>query len=404
MEYKKTIIVSELLTYISALTEEMQRKKYSEYEIRTMNQIWKELLLYAETNQDAIFDENYRQSFLKNQYSEELEVRDSMYRITRAMNMLSDYIQFHVIFRQYSTLKTLFVKGHIEIFTLFLKEESRRGLSEGTLKVQRSRLLRLHDFLVDTGAESFAEVTQEQINIYIISLARFSSTYISESLRILRRLSDYAYQNGYCKKSFANSIPHVKNLRQQKLPSTFTENEINLILNSVDRANPIGKRNYAIFLTAARLGLRSGDLCALKFTDINWDTKIISFTQQKTKKFLSLPLPDDVGWAVIDYLKNGRPESDSNTIFISHRTPYGALETISNIIPKQMRIAGIKTLPNKRTGMHAFRHGLATSMLEKGIPLPIISQTLGHADISSTEIYLRISLKQLSLCALEVDL
>ena len=404
MEYKKTIIVSELSTYISALKEEMQRKKYSDYEIRSMNQIWKELLLYIETNQDAVFDENYRQNFLQNHYSEALEIRDSMYRITRAMNLLLDYIHFHVIFRQYNTQKTLFMKGYIEIFTLFLKEESRRGLAEGTLKVYRSRLLRLHDFLIDTGAESFKEVTQEQINIYIISLARFSSTCVSESLRMIRRLSDYAYQNGYCKKSFANSIPHVKNLRQQKLPSTFTENEINLIINSVDRANPIGKRNYAIFLIAARLGLRSGDICTLKFTDINWDTKTISFTQQKTRRFLSLPLPDDVGWAVIDYLKNGRPESDSNTIFISHRTPYSSLETISNIIPMQMRSAGIKAPLNRRIGMHAFRHGLATLMLEKDIPLPIISQTLGHADINSTEVYLRISLKQLSKCGLKVDL
>ncbi len=403
MEYKK-IFVSELSTHISALKEEMQRKKYSDYEIYIMNQVWNQLLLYAKTDPTAVFDENYRQHFLNDKYPEKLEMQDSMYHITRAMNMLSDYIQFHVIFTQHSTSKTAFSKGYSEIFTLFLKEETQKGISENTLKVYRSRLLRLQDFLLDTGSESFMNVTQEQFNTYILSLARFSTTYVSESLRMLRRLLDYAYRNGYCNCPLSNSIPHVKNLRQQKLPSTFTNEEINAILKSVDRENPVGKRNYAIFLTAARLGIRSSDICALEFSNINWDTKTISFSQQKTKKFLSLPLPDDVGWAIIDYLKNGRPETDIDNIFISHRPPYGKLDAISNIISRQMRCAGIKSPANKRIGMHAFRHGLATSMLEKGVPLTTISQTLGHADINSTEVYLRINLKQLSKCGLEVDL
>lgn len=91
-------------------------------------------------------------------------------------------------------------------------------------------------------------------------------------------------------------------------------------------------------------------------------------------------------------------------IFVSHMYPYGELHSLGNVIPRQMRTAGINTPANKRTGMHAFRHGLATRMLENDVSLPVISQTLGHADISSTEVYLRISIKQLALCGLEVDL
>ena len=117
-----------------------------------------------------------------------------------------------------------------------------------------------------------------------------------------------------------------------------------------------------------------------------------------------MPLPDDVGWAIIDYLKNGRPQTDSKNIFVSHNYPYMQLSSIFKIVPAQMRKAGIKSPNGRRIGMHAFRHGLATHMLEKNIPLPVISQTLGHADIKSTEVYLRISIAQLSQCALEVDI
>ena len=208
----------------------------------------------------------------------------------------------------------------------------------------------------------------------------------------------------YKRQKLYECIPHVKNLRQQKIPSTFTTNEIEQILNSVDRSNPIGKRNYAIFLIAARLGIRSSDIQALTFSNIDWDKNVIFFTQHKTGRSLLLPMPNDVGWAIIDYLKNGRPETNAKNIFVSHNYPYEEFLSIKSIIPRQMRCAGIKTPANKRIGMHAFRHGLATRMLEKDVPLPVISQTLGHADISSTEVYLRISMKQLSKCGLEVEL
>ena len=191
------------------------------------------------------------------------------------------------------------------------------------------RLMRFHDYLIDTGAENFRSVTNEQINNYVLSLARYSTTYVSEVLRMLRRLSDYAYQNKHCGRSFATGIPHVKNLRQQKLPSTFTDDEIQKVLQSIDRSNPIGKRNYAIFLVAARLGLRSSAIMALEFSNIDWDNRSISIVQQKTRHSLTLPLPDDVGWAVIDYLKHGRPVSDVNTVFISHLPPYHRLNTLT---------------------------------------------------------------------------
>lgn len=109
--------------------------------------------------------------------------------------------------------------------------------------------------------------------------------------------------------------PLLKTAASQKLPAVFSEDEVEKILSSFDRENPMGKRNYAIFLLAARMGLRSCDIKALEFSFINWTEKTISFTQKKTKKYLTLPLTDDVGWAVIDYLKNGRPVSDSKYVF-----------------------------------------------------------------------------------------
>ena len=98
----------------------------------------------------------------------------------------------------------------------------------------------------------------------------------------------WAFDNQYIDAQLEEFIPHVKNLRQQKIPSTFTISEIEQILNSVDRANPIGKRNYAIFIMAARLGMRSSDIRTLTFSNIDWDTKVISFSQKKTGRSLNV--------------------------------------------------------------------------------------------------------------------
>lgn len=404
MEGTKKVFTSELQTYISELKEVMYQKGYSNCQIQTYSKIWNNMQTYAKSQPNQEFTENFRQQFLQDVYAESLENRDSMYRITRATNMLSDFTQFHVIFRQYCTSKTIFSEELKDIFVGFLEEESHRHFTEKTMKSLRIRLLRFHDYLYDIGIRDFRSVSGKTINLYILSLARFSTTYVSETLREIRRMLKWAFDNQYIDIQLAKYVPHVKNIRQQKIPSTFTAAEIDQILSSVDRANPIGKRNYAIFLIAAKLGIRSSDIRSLTFSNIDWDKKMISFSQKKTGRSLVLPMPDDVGWAIIDYLKNGRPETNVKNIFVSHQYPYGELSTIGNIVPRQMRSAGIKTPANRRTGMHAFRHGLATRMLENDVPLPIIAQTLGHADISSTEVYLRISLKQLSKCGLEVDL
>ncbi len=404
MEVKTTVSTAELLPLISALKLEMQKKGYSPLSIRGLENVWDALLHYASTVPETSFDENFREGFLHTEYGFRMDLEYTMYRASRALELLKNYIDFGVVNGIPKKQRQEFADGYSSLITDFADGEARRGLAEGSMKSLWSRLYRLHIFFLDKGADTFSMVTHDMINDFIKYLAPYSTTYVSENLRMLRRLCLYAYQNGYHTEDLSGCIPFVKNIRQQRLPAVFTEDEIEKILSSFDRENPMGKRNYAIFLLAARMGLRSCDIKALEFSFINWTEKTLAFTQKKTKKYLTLPLPDDVGWAIIDYLKNGRPISDSKYVFIQHKPPYGQYTDLRNVLVKQMRKAGIETPANKRIGMHCFRHSLATTMLENGVPLPVISQTLGHADIASTEVYLRINISQLRLCALEVEL
>lgn len=404
MEVKTTVSTAELLPLISALKLEMQKKGYSPLSIRGLENVWDALLHYASTIPETAFDEIFREGFLQAEYGFRMDLEYIMYRASRALELLKNYIDFGVVTGVPKKQRQEFSNGYRSLITAFADKEARRGLAEGSMKSLWSRLYRLHLFFLDKGADTFSMVTRDMINDFIKYLAPYSTTYVSENLRMLRRLCLYAYQNDYHAEDLSGCIPFVKNIRQQRLPAVFTEDEIEKILSSFDRENPMGKRNYAIFLLAARMGLRSCDIKALEFSFINWTEKTLAFTQKKTKKYLTLPLPDDVGWAIIDYLKNGRPISDSKYVFIQHKPPYGQYTDLRNVLVKQMRKAGIETPANKRIGMHCFRHSLATTMLENGVSLPVISQTLGHADIASTEVYLRINVSQLKLCALEVEL
>lgn len=404
MEVKTTVSTAELLPPISALKIEMQKKGYSPLTMRGLENVWDALLRYASTVPATSFDEKFREEFLRAEYGFHMDLEYTMYRVSRALELLKNYIEFGVVTGFSKKGLHEFINGYRPLMTAFADGEARRGLAEGSMKSLWSRLYRLHLFFIDKGADTFDTVTRDMINDFIKYLAPYSTTYVSENLRMLRRLCLYAFQNNYHSEDLSGCVPFVKNSRQQRLPAVFTEDETAKILSSFDRENPMGKRNYAIFLLAARMGLRSCDIKALEFGFINWTEKTVSFTQKKTKKYLTLPLPDDVGWAIIDYLKNGRPVSDSKYVFIQHTPPYGQYKDLRNVLVKQMRKAGIETPANKRIGMHCFRHSLATAMLENGVPLPVISQTLGHADIASTEVYLRINISQLRLCALEVEL
>lgn len=399
------ILTTELKKHVAALDAKLLESDYSQASMRKFRNGWNVLLKYAEANREQVFDAEYCKKFVLEYYGGCPENKHAAHRATRPLALLLDFIAFGTVFKSKQYTGQDFAPNFSKLFNDFLAIQEQRGLAVNTIKSIRSRLHRLEHYLLDIGIEHFNDVTLDVINKYIESLAGLSSSTASISVRELGRLSDYALETGNHTRSFSNAIPHVRNIRRQRIPHTFTPEETRKLLETVDRSNPVGRRDYAMLLIASRLGLRVGDIRLLSFSSIDWSKKTISIVQQKTGKFLELPLTDDVGWAIIDYLKHGRPICDSKTIFVNHMIPFDVMSPSTvNLVAKYMRKAGIKTPPNKMCGMHTLRHSLASEMLEQKIPLPTISSVLGHADIHSTESYLRIDIKNLRQCALGVDI
>lgn len=171
-------------------------------------------------------------------------------------------------------------------------------------------------------------------------------------------------------------------------------------------ATPKGKRDYAILLLVVRLGLRVSDIRGLKLSSLNWNRKMISLIMQKTKQPLELPLLDDIGWAIIDYLKNGRPQTKSDRVFVRHRAPFdsfGENESFYRELHRYLVVAKLDIPLDVHCGLHSLRSTLARNMLEAKASLPVISEVLGHKSIHTTSIYLKIDLNGLRKCALNPE-
>ena len=161
--------------------------------------------------------------------------------------------------------------------------------------------------------------------------------------------------------------------------------------------------SYAMLLLASRLGLRASDIANLQFSDIDWDKNMITLTMQKTKKVIELPLLADVGNAIIDYLRHGRPKSDSQNVFLSGNAPYVAATkgVVCAAINEIILRSGVDT-SGKHHGPHSLRHSLASAMLNGGSMMPVISESLGHRSTQTTLAYLKIDIRSLQKCALPV--
>lgn len=208
------------------------------------------------------------------------------------------------------------------------------------------------------------------------------------------------------KTDLAASLPHVRTLRNSFIPHAWKTNDVKKLLASIDRDSAKGKRDYAILLMVTRLGLRASDIRNMRLSNLNWNRKTISLSIQKTGRAQELPLLEDIGWAIIDYLKNGRPQTVCDRLFVRHRAPFdsfGENESFYRELHRYMQVADINPPTGVRCGLHSLRSTLAKNMLEAKNPLPVISEVLGHTNINTTSIYLKIDLEGLRKCALDPE-
>ena len=284
-----------------------------------------------------------------------------------------------------------------------------RGNAEATVATKDKAASRLLAYLQDVGVDDLAALGVRDVSGFFLrqrglglgrkTIASMRSC-VADFLRFLAA-------TGRTPCGLAERMPPHRHVRHESEPHLWTVDEIRRVLAVIDRRSACGKRDYAMILTTARIGLRISDLRQLELGDLDWRSKTITIVQEKTGRPLSLPLLDDVGWAIIDYVRDGRPETACRKVFVKHRHPFDAFGCASSIACRLSRHAARAEIvfgPGEVCGMHSLRGALAVAMIGNATPIPVVSAVLGHASSDTTQsYYLRFDIDRLRCCALDVE-
>jgi integrase/recombinase XerD len=215
----------------------------------------------------------------------------------------------------------------------------------------------------------------------------------------LRSFLRYARFRGEVTLDLGAAVPVVANWSMPSIPRAIAADQVRKLLASIDRRTAVGRRDYAILLLLARLGLRSGEVVFLELDDIDWNAGQLR-VRGKSGQRSELPLSAEVGKAIAAYLRRGRPDCDSRRVFLRAKAPYRGFRCssgIGSIVRHSLQRAGVDS---PTYGAHQFRHGLATEMLRQGASLGEIGEVLGHHHPDTTKIYTKVDIKSLRTLAL----
>jgi len=292
-----------------------------------------------------------------------------------------------------------------KFMTEYIVDRCSQRYSPQTLYMYRLYLSNFLNYLVQNNIRSIKDVNELHLLMYFKSFKPQKQATASRTIVVISGFFSFLYKQQILETDYSRIIPKNGYKQQAKLPSTYATDEITKLIDSIGRACATGKRNYAIILLAAKLGLRASDIANLQFGNIDWTLSTIKLSQYKTGRPLELPLLPEVGNAIIDYLKYGRPKSNRPYVFLLAVAPYKELlpTSIYTIVKQAFSSTDINTLHKKR-GPHALRHSLAGRLLENKTTLPVISEVLGHENTETTRYYLRVDLQSLRHCTLDVPI
>ncbi len=216
----------------------------------------------------------------------------------------------------------------------------------------------------------------------------------------LRGFCRFCLQRGYVHRDLTPAIPSLVRHRLSRIPHGISEEQTRKALCGIQREAPLGKRDYAIMQMLYTYGIRARQICLLRLDDIQWSAAQIRFHALKGGKTVIVPVTDEVGDSLLDYLQGGRAPSSRPEVFLTVRPPGHPMTStaISTLVSRRLQSADVPLSPH---GAGVFRHGFACRMLAAGHSLKSIADMLGHRDIQTTSIYAKVDFRMLASVALE---
>jgi integrase/recombinase XerD len=271
-----------------------------------------------------------------------------------------------------------------------------RGLASETIADHLTTVSEFLQFVADRRpAIGFRQLTPSELEAFVQQVAaRVSRATLQHVVAHLRSFLRWLAAQGAAPKGLESQIDTPRVYRQEQLPRSLQWETVRALLGSIDRTSAVGRRDYAILLLIATYGLRSSEIVALTLDDFAWRQGELRVPRRKVDGVLTLPLTDDAGAAVLDYIRHGRPTLPTRVLFLRVRPPAGVLKptAVTEVFQTRARRSGLAILFQ---GAHCLRHSLAVQLLREGVSLKAIGDVLGHRTVESTCMYLRLATEDL---------
>jgi len=388
---------------------EMEHRGYLSKTIYEVSRHWRHFAAYALECKADQFSVELAEGFLRDR-EERLQIKGIMLQAyKRAIRLLSDHVRYGRWDRHPKLgapppeLPPLFAAAFDEFLIMW---EQERQVSRNTLSYGRRYLRQWLSFLADKGITSWDGLEGSLVSSFFASRVNMRPNSLCLVACVLRQFFQHLFLQGTVSRDWSDHIPRFRRGARSRLPTIWTAGEVEAMLAAVDRASGVGKRDFALLLMICRMGLRASDVRTLTLEQLDWDRAQLSFLQDKTGRRVTLPLSEEVGSALIDYLRHGRPPSQSRNVFLTAHAPYEPLGEDNHLhvlLTRYRQRAGIPLKPDVARGMHSLRHTVASRLLEAHIPLETIADVLGHASVETTRGYTRIDVDALRQVALDIQ-
>lgn len=278
--------------------------------------------------------------------------------------------------------------------------DSVKGLAPGT----RSRYLRYAGLFLETkfgfAAPDWSRVGVGDIVDFVRAhAAKLKSTACRAPVTAIRALLRYLALTGAVRSGLGGAIPAVREWKHASLPTYLSAEDVERVLADCGGETALRRRDHAILQLLARLGLRASEVAGLDLDSIDWRQGRVVIRAGKTGMTRELPLPDDVGGALVSYLRQGRTNGCGGAVFLRSRPPHGRLSgaAVSSVAKRALLRSGVAAI---HLGSHIFRHSAATRMVRRGATFKEVADVLGHASLTTTAIYAKLDLETLGRVAL----
>lgn len=390
---------------------QLQILGYDGRSIRRYQSTWTRLIKFAQQKKENKLTESLIIQFLEHH---KIKPDETCYKKTgwrkhaeHNLKMLWQFSRYGYFERTRTLVSKLKIPKEMkQVLNDYVKYcEDKRYIGQYCIHERTRQVGLLLDFVRTQDVHTFNEIQPQHLSTFIRSLWRFSNKTVSRIVSDLRQFFKYLFLRDLITRDISQTLPTVHVPKDAKIPSVWDRDLVLKLLSAVDRSSPKGKRDYAILLLACRLGLRAGDIRDLTLDQINWESETLSIIQSKTKQPLTLPLTEEVGNALIDYIQLGRPKTHYRQVFLRLKPPYIPFSKESHLheaVNYWRELASIQFRSKQHKGLRSLRHSLATYLLEEGTSFPVISSILGHVSTANTMIYAKASVEMLREVALSL--